>query len=236
MKTSAELQSAFAQRLVTLANGQPGLRCLLPVTAKAVAGEEATMDFVATSERIDHYDEVIQLAGWELKDYRRNPVIVDCHDYSSITRILGSSTDLTIKDGQMVNRVKFATENPLGNLAWKLASAGHLRAESVGFMPYEWTDGMRGSDQPARTFTKQSLLEISLVVVPANADAVRSQMVPALKSGAITRPDLVAVMDALKSLCSPKAESRPDARDAGPRLDVSHLQLARALGQVLKTA
>lgn len=236
MKTTHDLETAFGSRLVTLANGQPGLRCSLAVEAKAVEGQEATMDFVATTERVDHYDEVIQLAGWDLKDYRRNPVVVDCHDYSSITRILGSSTDLQIKDGRMINRVKFATENPLGNLAWKLASAGHLRAESVGFMPENWEDGIRGTDQPSRTFTKQSLLEISLVVVPANADAVRGVLGSAIKSGAVTKPDLTAVLEALKSLCSPKAESRPDARDAGPRLDVSHLQLARGLSEVLGRA
>lgn len=197
------LQRDFAGRLVQLHSGALGLRTLLPVEVKDTSTDEEpnTLDFIATDETLDRYDEVIRLDGWDVANYLRNPVVVDSHDYSSISRILGRTTQLTVTtgdDGRMVNRVQFALDNPMGNLAWKMARAGFIKSESVGFLAKEWTNGA-SADAPSRTFTKAELLEISLVAVPANPGAT---LAAGLREGAIEKGDVQALVDHLQRFFS----------------------------------
>jgi hypothetical protein len=150
--TQAELEK-FGKRLVTLHTGAQGIRGGLNCDVKAVEGDAPVMDFIASDETLDRYDEVVKIDGWELDNFRKNPVIPDCHDYSSIVKILGRSPSLEIKDGKLINRVEFCVENPLGNLAYKMARGGFIKSESVGFIPIEWTYGGKG--EPYRTYIKQ---------------------------------------------------------------------------------
>lgn len=233
MKTQAELETDFQGRTVTLVGGATGLRGSLKCEARAVEGSEAAMDFIASDETLDRYDEVIKVDGWDLAAFKSNPVVVDCHDYSSITRILGKSPDIHVANGQLVNRVEFCLENPMGALAWKMAKGGFISSQSVGFIPIEWQTG-KNVDQPSRTYTKQELLEVSLVVVPANPSATIGL---ALKSGAVDRADLRDLADFLKEFCSAKADPEAMASASGAGVfDAQVLRLARDLSQVLRRA
>jgi HK97 family phage prohead protease len=167
MKT---LQTEFGSRLVSLHTGALGLRGGLACIVRSVEGEPAVMDFIGSDGSVDRYNERIEPDGWQLDNFRANPVIPDCHDYSSIASILGRAQSVAVVGGKLVNRVEFCIDNPLGNLAWKMAKGGFIKSQSVGFIPLEWTNGT-GKDQPDRTYTSVELLEISLVVVPANPGA-----------------------------------------------------------------
>lgn len=164
------LQSEFGARLVTLNTGAQGLRSGLPATVKAVDGPAPQFDFIASDETTDRCGEVIRLAGWDLRNCKANPVIPDCHDYSSISRIFGKAVSIEVKGGALRNRVEFCLENPLGALAYKLTQGSFLKCQSVGFIPLAWETG-NGIDEPKRTYSRQELTEISLVVVPANPGA-----------------------------------------------------------------
>lgn len=220
----------FGQRIVQLNTGAFGLRGGLSCQVRDVPGDAPVLDFIATDETVDRYNEKLKLSGWITTNYMANPVVPDCHDYSSILKILGRTIDLQITD-KMVNRVEFCIENPLGNLAYKMAKAQFIKSESVGFIPLEWTNG-NANDQPDRTYTKQELLEISLVVVPANPGATVGL---ALKSGAINRSDVRELADFLKQFSTSEAEPRAQAGTSGARInDVRMLELARGLSDVLK--
>ncbi len=222
----------FGARVVTLCGGQSGLRGTLTCEVKAVDGADPILDFVATDETLDHYGEVVSLAGWTLDNYRKSPVVVDCHDYSSVAKILGKSTDVTIADKKMVNRVKFALDNPLGAMAYKLAKGGFIRSESVGFMPLEWKTG-KNADEPRVTFTKQDLLEISLCVVPANPGAVVGL---ALKSGAITKGDVKLALEALREFSSQEETPATNAGATSGGGDYAQwLQVVKDLNILLKS-
>lgn len=226
------LEESFGARAVTLFNGQAGLRGGLKCEARAVEGDAPVMEFIASDETLDRYDEVVKVDGWDLKAFKANPVIVDCHDYSSITRILGRSPEIGVRDGKLVNRVEFCLDNPMGALAFKMAKGGFIKSQSVGFIPHEWTNG-KNSDQPARTYTKQELLEVSLVVVPANPGATIGL---ALKSGAVERADLRDLRDYLKEFCSEKADPDALASASGAGVfDARVLQLARDVSVLLKS-
>ena len=219
----------FGARLITLNNGQQGLRGGLHCTVKDVAGEAPVMDFIGSDNTIDRYNEVIDQKGWELENFRSNPVIPDCHDYSSIAKILGRALTVDVIEGKLVNRVEFCVDNPMGLLAYRMAKGGFIKSQSVGFIPMEWTNGM-GKDQPDRTYSKCELLEISLVVVPANPGAtIGNQIKSVLNAG--ERRDLA---DFLKQFCS-EAEplTKPGACGGGIH-DAQLLNLARELRGKLK--
>lgn len=231
MKTLIE---EFGTRLVTLSTGAVGLRGGLKCEIKAVAGDAPVMDFIGSDGSVDRYNEVIDQNGWQLENFRANPVIPDCHDYSSIMKILGRAQSVSVKDGQLVNRVEFCTDNPMGNLAYKMAKGGFIKSQSVGFIPIEWKNGV-GKDMPDRTYSKCELLEISLVVVPANPGATIGL---ALKSGALEKSDLTELALFLKTICS---DNQPDPAGTGSASaavvsDAQLLQLARSLNPILSRA
>jgi len=231
MKTLTE----FGKRLVTLNTGAQGLRGGLLCEVKEISGDAPCMDFIASDETLDRYDEVVSVDGWQLENFRKNPVIPDCHDYSSIGKILGRAQSIAVADGKLVNRVEFCLDNPMGSLAFKMAKGGFIKSQSVGFIPLEWTNGKNGNDgnnEPSRTYTKCELLEVSLVVVPANPSATIGL---ALKSGAIERKDLRDLAEYLKQFCSEEATPAGQAgASAGGGSDAQLLQIARSLDQALR--
>jgi HK97 family phage prohead protease len=218
-----DIKTEFGERVVTLRNGGFGIRAGLNVEVKDLGQDE--LMFVATDETVDRYNEVIRLDGWELGNYLKNPVVVDSHDYSSVLRIIGNSTSVTISDGKMFNRVRFAMDNPLGKVAYGMARGGFIKSESVGFIPIEWTRGNESQGEPYRTFTKQELLEISLVAVPANPGATLGL---ALKSGAVTRGDLRDLLDALETFSADKTNPKADV--GAPGLGIDGAQLRELFG------
>lgn len=231
MKTLEQLQKDFGARAVTLNTGAAGIRAGLHFTVKAVEGETAQMDFIGSDGRVDRYNEAIDPKAWgDMKNFRSNPVIPDCHDYSSIGKILGRAVSVEVRDGQLCNRVEFCLDNPLGALAFKMAKGGFLNSQSVGFIPEEWRAG-KNADEPDRTYTKAELLEISMVVVPANPGATVGL---ALKSGAIERRDLRDVLEYLKQF----SDDKPNSGGAGGASaaginDARTLELARSLRRAL---
>ena len=227
----------FGKRLTTLRDGRQGLRAGLSCDVRQV-NDEPVLDFIASDESVDRYNEVIELAGWQLDNYRRNPVVLDSHDYYSIGSVLGRSDEVKIEDGKLRNRVRFTLDNPLGNMAYKMARGGFIRSESVGFIPIEWTRGNEAAGEPYRTFKKQELLEVSLVAVPANPGATVDL---AYKSGVIDTADLKALAQFLRHFCPDTAEPNPDPGARGIGFDGAQLrqlteQLYEPIRAVLRRA
>lgn len=225
----AKLLTEFGSRLVTLNTGAQGLRGGLRCEVKD-AGEEGepVMDFIASDETVDRYNEVIKVDAWQTANFMANPVIPDCHDYSSIARILGRARSIGVAEGKLVNRVEFALDNPLGNLAYKMAKGGFIKSQSVGFIPLEWTNGTK--DEPARTYTQCELLEISLVVVPANPGATIGL---ALKSQAIEKRDLSDLYEFLKQFCSDDDSAARQAAEVEREEHQRFMKLLHATGDAL---
>lgn len=226
-----KLTTDFGARLVALRNGRHGLRGGLACEVREAGAEE--LEFIATDETLDRYHEVIKLDGWELEEYRRNPVVPDSHRYDSIAFLLGNSTDLQIKGGKMHNRVRFAMDNPLGAMAYRMAKKGFIHSESVGFIPKEWQRG-KTDEEPNVTYVRQELIEISLVIVPANPGATVGA---ALKSGAITRADVRRVIELLEGFSQAKADDPVDSGARAGSLDGAQwLGLQAKLNAILARA
>lgn len=138
---------------------------------KEVEGESRTLEFIGSNEFIDRDGEVISADGWDMKNYKKNPVILFAHDRRSPA--VAKATKVWVDGENLKFRVQFPEEGayPFADTLFKLYKGGFMNATSVGFIPKEWVDG-DGVKTPRRKFLKQELLELSLVPVPANPTAL----------------------------------------------------------------
>src|SRR5437867_2026681 len=100
------------------------------------------LDFIASDETLDRYDEIIVASGWRLENYRRNPVFQNAHQYGDVIFTLGRALITGVRPGRLFQRIEFATEvNPMARIAYGLYKGGFLNAVSVGFIPLRWENG-----------------------------------------------------------------------------------------------
>lgn len=160
------------------------LRRGFDVRTKAVDGEGRTVEFIASTEAVDRMGDSIKLDGWRLDKFRDNPVILFGHNSGTLP--IGKAVDVRVEDGALVVKVQFATaeEYPFANTVFKLVSGGYLSAVSVGFVPlrWEWVDdsdnGRFGWD-----ILEAELLEVSVVPIPANPDALIQAQAKGINTG-----------------------------------------------------
>lgn len=151
-------------------------------------GEEGSrkMTFVASDFSRDRYKTVLNQDNWQLKDYNRNGIIAYQHvTYNSDPDcIIGKGRAFTELDSKGKNRLMIEIEfepaemNELADKVYKKLQFGTLNAVSVGFRPIgkgTWGKGDEGPGQPNETYyyAGQELLEVSVVNIPANPNALR---------------------------------------------------------------
>lgn len=151
----------------------------LGITIKAIDEAARTADFVASTDAVDTYDEVVDQGSWELDIYRTNPVVLFAHKSRELP--IGKCVDVAVRNGRLECRIQFATEemNPEAERVWKLLKGQFLRAVSVGFIPRDvrW-EKRNGKD--VFVLYGNSLREISVAPVPANHEALAKMRARAL--------------------------------------------------------
>lgn len=156
---------------------------------KSVGDREIVI--IGTTEMMDRDGESVSIDGWDLKNFKRNPVILPQHDYRQPA--IGKALNVKKDNGKLMFKIQFPDEgiHPLADVYHGLYKTGFMNASSVGFIPREWFDG-DGKKKPYRTFTKQELLELSLVSVPANPEAIVTEkcIVKAKESGVISEEQI----------------------------------------------
>jgi HK97 family phage prohead protease len=167
------------------------IRKVLTTQVKEVS--ENILEFIGSMESTrDRDNEVIKSEGWELANYKKNPIVLWAHKYDELP--VGKALSVNISKGKLVFQVKFADAEtyPFADTIYKLCKGGFLNATSVGFIPKEWEVGKKEGD-PSRTYLKQELLELSIVPVPSNPDALRN----AYDTGLITVKEFEALTKAV---------------------------------------
>jgi HK97 family phage prohead protease len=135
--------------------------------------QDRVLEFVGSTAQVDRYGDVIEVEGWDLKNYKKNPVFLWAHDYRQPP--VGKAVQVGKTDQGLLFQVKFATaeEYPFADTVYKLYLGGYLRATSVGFQDLvrePITD--KEGKQVGWRFKRQELYEISAVPVPANPNAL----------------------------------------------------------------
>jgi HK97 family phage prohead protease len=198
------------------------------------AGDGDFLDIKASDQTPDRYGEVIQAAGWQLANYRKNPVIQNAHKYDNLLHTIGKAVRTDVVGNDLIQRWQFASDiNPVAKIASGLYRGGYLNACSVGFIPQKWTNAEKQGD-PSRTYTQCELLEVSAVGIPANPNALTL----AFEAGAIEKSDLRELYALLKHFCSDEPAGAPGnaSNSTGGAHELQLLQLVRETAQMVKRA
>ena len=162
-------------------------RELFEFDCKAAADDSRVLSFVGSTPTRDRVGDEILATGWDVKQYKRNPVFLWGHNSSEPENIIGRSIAVEKSDSGLVFDVEFAPAevNPKAEQVFQLYKMGFLRAVSVGFRSKdsEWIaedsdeeDGKNASknrdERPGKLFKKVELLELSAVPVPCNPEAL----------------------------------------------------------------
>jgi HK97 family phage prohead protease len=160
--------------------GAIGIRKQIIGPAEAMTGDVRALRFTISTDAVDREQDKIAIAGWDLKNYKQNPVVLWGHDASRLP--IGRAFDVKVEDGALKASVEFIPQDtPEGGQfaesVYRLARGGFIAATSVGFRPVKWSytrDAARGADDwfPGIDFEEQELVELSIVTVPANPEAL----------------------------------------------------------------
>jgi HK97 family phage prohead protease len=168
---------------------------------------------IGSTAAIDRDGEVLEPKGFDLKNFKKNPVILQQHQY--YLPPVAKAESVKVKDGKLVFKIKFPPEGvyDMADVYRRLYKEGFMHASSVGFIPVKWEDG-DGKTSPYRRFTKTELLELSLVSVPCNPEAlvgakgVSPEMVKAAAEAGVK--DQEAFDEFMKSI---DEDSEPDNKE-----------------------
>src|SRR5580704_4210724 len=168
------MSDAFAA-LVEKSEHREYLALGLDAVARTVSAESRSMEFVASTDTVDRYGDVIEQDGWNLENFQKNPVFLWGHDSSAPP--IGKVSNISVSKNQLVATVQFLTADvyPLADMIFKMYQKGFLNAVSVGFLPIDYEIDMPDEDSASPMgvrFTQVELLEISAVTVPANPEAL----------------------------------------------------------------
>jgi len=178
--------------------------------------ETRTLTFVASDSARDAAGTVLNQENWSLKRYEKNPIIGYQHevyggwDGSDPDNIIGKAR-VYVEDGQLLADITFETKdiNEKAEKIYKKLLFGSLNAVSVGFLPIgkgSWGKGDEAIDgsNPTYYYAGQELLEISVVNIPSNPNAVRRAM-------EYEQNELKALMEAEKPEPQPEDRSVENA-------------------------
>ncbi len=165
--------------------------------------------FRASTAAKDRHGTVVQPEGIDTARFSRNPVLLWAHDgygsafggKPSIDSIIGKISKIEKSSLALDVEAEFAPAevNVKAEQAYRLVRAGFLSAISIGFIARRsHMERLNGDAAPTEVLDEIELLEISLVPVPSNPEALaimRSIAAAALPQGL---PSMAAVADAIR--------------------------------------
>ena len=125
------------------------------------------LTFVLSDATVDRYGDTIDPHGWDLSDFRNNPIALFGHDGMFP---VGKWANVRVEKDQLLADLIPAQKGTSARIdeIVSLVEQDILRTVSVGFKPIEYEPRKGGGIN----YKKQSLLECSVVGVPANPAAL----------------------------------------------------------------
>ena len=152
---------------------------------RKVDEETRTVEFVASDNSVDSYGTVIPVDKWDLTRYQNNGIVGYMHDVygASWTKsadpddIIGKG-EAFIEEDKLIVRITFEPKelNERADKIFRKIQFGSLHAVSVGFRATKkghMGDEERGEDPKVYYYAGQELLEVSVVNIPSNANALK---------------------------------------------------------------
>ena len=150
---------------------------------KSVNESTGEVEAVVSGEKPDRSGDVIRQQTWELRNFKKHPVLLAGHDYRLLTSQIGEWKNVRVEGKELVGTSVYYTGqgNEQADWGFQMAMKGKA-AYSVGFIP-DMAKAQRvkpnrkdGEDEAAGggwEFNGQELLEISQVTIPANPQALQ---------------------------------------------------------------
>ena len=161
---------------------------------RKVDEEKRTVEFVASDNSVDSYGTVLPVDKWDLRRYESNGIVGYMHDVygDSWTKsadpddVIGKGVAF-IEDDKLIVRITFEPKdlNPRADKIFRKLQFGSLHAVSVGFRSTakgHMGDEERGEDPNVYYYGGMELLEVSVVNIPANANALKRSLEEERKS------------------------------------------------------
>lgn len=147
----------------------------IDVKVRANDGDRPIIKYLGSDASEDRYGSILDPKGWQLEAFRRNPVILWAHDYSRPP--IGRALDVQVTSRGLEFTVEFASQvNAFAREVYELVRGGFCSGVSVGFLPIE-AEKYKSATVPNGEnlrYTKQELLELSVVPVPANRASLQN--------------------------------------------------------------
>jgi len=131
-----------------------------------------SLSYVLSDGTVDRYGDVIEPAGWQLDGFRGNPIALFNHRTDAP---IGKWANVRVEDDRLVADFEPAARGTSQRVdeILSLIEQNILRATSVGFLGIE-SEPLDPKRPGAGTrYTRQELLETSIVSVPANPAALQ---------------------------------------------------------------
>lgn len=138
-----------------------------------------THDFVINTENVNEYKYRILTDGIDYKQYLRNPVVLYLHERDSLKNkggeVIGRCVKLFVKDKALIATIEFDEKDPFSKKIADKVEGGFIRMASM------YADVIAASSEPEliiegqiyETVTKCKLVEISIVPIGGNDDALK---------------------------------------------------------------
>jgi len=167
--TEAEFrEAARAQKTPTDAR----LRKAFIAEVKTPEDGSRKLDFVISTAAVDRSGDTVAVNGWQLENYRKNPVVLWAHDPTILP--VAKASNIRVDGGKLKATAEFATRDisGLADAVFQSLKQGFLSAVSVGFAPLKYAFSEEDGRSFGIDFLQQELLEFSVVPIPANAEAL----------------------------------------------------------------
>ena len=140
---------------------------------KSKNSEKREITVIGSQLGVDRDRDIVDIKSMNLKNFKNNPVILWSHRSSELPIGKAISIQKAASNTQLKFKIQFATEeeNPFADSVYRLVKGGYINASSIGFkVNYEKSE--YDKDRGGYNLNNSELLELSLVNVPANADAL----------------------------------------------------------------
>lgn len=168
--------------------------------AKFPADVETTrkVPFVISTKAKDRHRSVLNMDGWQLDNFNRNPIVGYQHNVYGDNMCVPPNPDdvlgparAWIENGVLMGEVTFETAdiNPQAEKVFRKVLNGTLRATSVGFLEIGKGKTVQEKNADGKVvnetyyFEGQELLEFSIVNIPSNPEATRKVVVNHARAG-----------------------------------------------------
>ncbi len=151
------------------------------------AEETRIIPFTFSTDARDRHGTRLNMLGWSLDNFNSNGIAGYMHNVYGGGMCEGPNPDdvigsakAWIEDNELRGEINFEEKdlNPLADKIFRKILRGTLKAVSVGFIDIgegRWGEGREAIDgeEPTWYFAGQELLEISVVNIPSNPEALR---------------------------------------------------------------